>query len=114
MKFAKIVPELADKVKWLEMKGVTKSVLLRHLADMERRFGGVESQRSDVNLRQGQEGQKAVQKYLADLADQVKSVEIKALTTVIVVRHLADQKCRTWRSRFDKLTAGKSERGTSA
>ena len=54
-------------------------------------------QRSGVNLRQGQGSQQLeirneMRKNVANLADQLKSIDIKGLTTSIVVRHLADQR----------------------
>jgi hypothetical protein len=40
------------------------------------------------------------EKYVADLAEQVKMPNIKGLTMSIVVRHLADQVGQMWRSSY--------------
>src|SRR5689334_2604868 len=103
----KNVAHLAHKQKVIGTKGVTKTMFVCHLAHKDREL----AHKPEVSLRQVRQAHhrqaqarevgsmKCNRKYVADLADQVKSLGIKALTMPILVRHMADQQRLTWRSR---------------
>jgi len=86
----------------LEITAVFVVEVVRHLAHNGQHNLAHLAQQTEVRDQESevrsQRRMHSIEKYLADLADQAKRLENKALTMSVLVRHLADQKRLTWRS----------------